>query len=118
MTILVDPSSGQQYDYAGLDEETLAVDRKRYGLVTPEELAARKKAEDEGPIVAAGRKLVSPVVGLTNLGMEAGLLDKGTPEEQAQWRASLERFGIASEAAEQEFPVASAISRRTCSPSA
>lgn len=108
MPVLVDPTSGQRYDYADLSDEETAKDQKTYGLITPEQYAARQKAEAEGPLVGAGRALVKPVVGLTNLGMKAGLLDAPpNAEEQAKWDAALADFGLMGEAHSEVNPVSS-----------
>lgn len=106
MPVLVDPKTGQQYDYEGLEGD-LEVDQKKFGLVSPGEYAARQQAEKEGPLVGFGRKLGAPVVGLANLGMEAGILDKGTPEEQAQYQEALGRWGAMGEAHGAVNPAAS-----------
>lgn len=107
MPRLVDPSTGKQYDYSDLSEQEIAEDRKSFGLITPEEYANRQKAEEEGALGAAGRALVKPIVGLTDLGMRAGILDEGTPEERAQWQANLQRFGEMGAAHEAVNPVSS-----------
>jgi hypothetical protein len=92
MPVLVDPKTGQQYDYEGLEGD-LEADQKTFGLVSPGEYEARKAWEAKSIGEQAQETALAGAKGLLRGGMSLGQI----ADSAATGASAPERF-------EQNFP--------------
>lgn len=112
MPILVDPRTGEQYDYDGLSEQDQANDQKRFGLQPLDEYQRVKAAEAEGQLksgarVAAQTLLAIPEA-LTKIDPFQPAPEELSPDAQAYLQgqeAQLQEFAGKAKGAAEAYPV-------------